>query len=124
MNGPLILVVDDDDNVRELLAVNLEEAGYRVGKAADGRAALHLVAQEKPRLVVLDVMMPEMDGWEVCKALKDDSGTSAIPVIMLTARDSERDRMIGKDIFAADEYLTKPFDMDDLLAAARRLIRG
>ena len=116
-----ILIVDDDPNVRELIRVNLAAHDYDVVTAADGSEALRAVEQKVPELIILDVMMPEMDGWEVCKCIRDKY-QDAIKIIMLTAKDTARDKIIGKNILKADEYLTKPFDIDDLLATVHRLI--
>lgn len=120
MNSAKILVVDDDANIRELIKVNLEAAGYDVVTAVNGKDALEKVPAFLPSLIVLDVMMPEIDGWEVCKFVRDDPGLEHIRIIMLTARGSERDKLIGKGIFKADDYLTKPFDIDELLHAIKR----
>jgi DNA-binding response OmpR family regulator len=116
-----ILIVDDDPNVRELIRVNLAAHAYDVLAAADGSEAVRAVEQKVPELIILDVMMPEMDGWEVCKLVRDKY-QDAIKIIMLTAKDTARDKIIGKNILKADEYLTKPFDIDDLLATVHRLL--
>jgi DNA-binding response OmpR family regulator len=121
MDGHIILIVDDDSNVRELLRVNCVAQGLNVLTAGDGAEALRLVEQHIPELVILDVMMPEMDGWEVCKQIRDKYQDS-IKVVMLTAKDTARDKIIGKNILKADEYLTKPFDIDELLATVHRLL--
>ena len=119
-----ILIVDDDPHIQELLYVNLSAAGYDVERASDGNEAVQKVAQHHPDLVILDVTMPEMDGWELCKTLKDDSELEDLRIIMLTAKDSARDKMIGRDIFKVDEYLTKPFDVADLLTRVRGLLHA
>ena len=117
-----ILIVDDDPHIQELLYVNLSAAGYDVARAADGREAVRRVAERRPDLVILDVTMPEMDGWELCKTLKDDSELEDLRIVMLTAKDSARDKMIGRDIFRVDAYLTKPFDVAELLTRVRGLL--
>jgi DNA-binding response OmpR family regulator len=117
-----ILAADDDAHIRELLQVNLEAAGYHVRVAADGREAMACLRQERPGLVILDVMMPGMDGWEVCKRIKDDPDCADVKVLMLTARDTDRDRLIGTAILQADAYMTKPFEVGALLASVRRLL--
>ena len=119
-----ILVVDDDPHISELVCVNLDAAGYTVERASNGHEAITHIAAAHPDLIVLDVMMPEMDGWELCKAIRDDPECSKIRIVMLTARDTDRDKMIGKGIFGVDDYLTKPFDIDDLLAICRRLLHA
>jgi DNA-binding response OmpR family regulator len=121
MDRHTILIVDDDSNVLELLRVNCVARGFDVVTAGDGLEALRLVEQRVPELIILDVMMPEMDGWEVCKQIRDRYQDS-IRIVMLTAKDTARDKIIGKNILKADEYLTKPFDIDELLATVTRLI--
>lgn len=118
---PTILIVDDDPNVLELVRVNCAAKGYTVLTATNGNEALAVVEKSVPALVILDVMMPEMDGWEVCKILRDMYQDS-IKILMLTAKDTVRDRIIGKDILKADEYMTKPFDMDTLLTSVAHLL--
>ena len=117
-----ILIVDDDPNILELLEVNLCSAGYDVYKATDGREGLCSVEENEPHAIVLDVMMPHVDGWELCKVLRDDPFFRDIKIILLTARDSERDKMIGKNILEANEYMTKPFEVDELLKVLERLL--
>ncbi|MFI0356361.1 response regulator transcription factor [Actinomadura sp. 9N407] len=115
-----ILVVDDEPAVRESLTSSLEFEGYRVGAAADGALALASVAREAPDLVVLDVLMPRMDGLTACRRLRAQGAT--MPVLMLTARDMVGDRVSGLDA-GADDYLAKPFELDELLARIRALLR-
>jgi two-component system, OmpR family, alkaline phosphatase synthesis response regulator PhoP len=116
-----ILIVDDEESIRELLRYNLEKSGYEVLAAADGIEALKL-AQEEPDLVLLDVMLPEMDGFEVCRDLKSRQLTAKIPVIMLTAKDEEIDKVLGLEL-GADDYMTKPFSMRELLARIKAVLR-
>ncbi len=117
-----LLVVEDDEDILELVAYNLAKAGYRVTKAATGREALARVAEEPPDLVVLDLMLPETDGTEVCRRLKGDANTSAIPVVMLTAKGEESDIVAGLEL-GADDYITKPFSPQVLLARIRAVLR-
>jgi len=117
-----LLVVEDDEDILELVAYNLAKAGYRVTKAATGREALARVAEEPPDLVVLDLMLPETDGTEVCRRLKGDANTSAIPVVMLTAKGEESDVVAGLEL-GADDYITKPFSPQVLLARIRAVLR-
>jgi DNA-binding response OmpR family regulator len=119
-----ILVVDDDPHISELVYVNLDAAGYDVDRAGNGHEAIARIAERRPDLIVLDVMMPLMDGWELCKTLRDDPDTRDIRILMLTARDTERDKMVGKGVFGVDEYLTKPFNLTDLLAICGRLLHA
>jgi len=122
MDKKKILVVDDEANIRELLIVNLAAAGYEVETALNGRDAIGKIVSFRPALIVLDVMMPEIDGWEVCKLVRDDESLEHLRIVMLTAKATDRDRMIGRGIFGADEYITKPFDMDELLSTIKRLL--
>lgn len=117
-----LLVVEDDEDILELVAYNLVKAGYRVTRAATGREALARVAEEPPDLVVLDLMLPETDGTEVCRRLKGDANTSAIPVVMLTAKGEESDIVAGLEL-GADDYITKPFSPKVLLARIRAVLR-
>jgi two-component system, OmpR family, response regulator MprA len=115
-----LLVVDDEPAVRDALDRALRAEGYRVATAADGRAALDRMAEERPDLIVLDVLMPVMDGLEVCRALR--AAGDRTPILVLTARDSVADRVEGLDA-GADDYLVKPFALDELLARIRALLR-
>jgi len=116
-----ILVVDDETDILELLKYNLEKDGYRVLTARDGKEALKCVKQ-LPDLVVLDVMMPELDGWEVCKAIRKDRETAKTPIIFLTARDSEVDEVVGLELGAVD-YITKPVKVRTFLARVKRALK-
>jgi DNA-binding response OmpR family regulator len=119
-----ILIVDDDANIRTLLMVNLRAKGYAIETAVDGKDAIEKITAHPPWLIILDVMMPEIDGWEVCKYVKDDPDLASVKIVMLTARDTERDKLIGRKVLKADEYLTKPFDIDDLLLIVDRFRDG
>ncbi len=116
-----ILIVDDDSNVLELLRVNCAAHEFDVLTANNGVEALKSMEDHLPALIILDVMMPKMDGWEVCKQVRDKYG-EAVRIVMLTAKDTARDKIIGKSILKADEYLTKPFDIDELLSTIDRLL--
>jgi DNA-binding response OmpR family regulator len=116
----IILVVEDEPSLQETLAYNLEKQGYRVETAGDGRTALDLARRLRPDLIVLDIMLPALDGIEVCKTLRRESFSS--PILMLTARDDEIDRVVGLEI-GADDYLTKPFSMRELLARIKAQLR-
>ncbi|MGD0946011.1 MAG: response regulator [Candidatus Binatia bacterium] len=117
-----IVIVDDDPHITELICVNLDAAGYDVARAANGREAMERIDAARPHLIIVDVMMPEMDGWELCKTIKDDPEMDGIRIIMLTARATDRDRLIGRGIFGADEYVTKPFDVSALMDLCERLL--
>ena len=114
-----ILVVDDEPTVRETLAENLQREGYRVVTASDGREALTRFRGERPDLVILDVMLPELSGVEVCRIMRAES---AVPILMLTAKDAEIDTVVGLEV-GADDYVTKPFSLRELLARVRALLR-
>jgi CheY-like chemotaxis protein len=122
--GKRVLVVDDDRVIQQLLQVNLELEGYEVvATASDGAEALEKITKLKPDLVILDVMMPKMDGLEVCRRLKADPKLAKIPIILLSARAQDLDIREGLDI-GADAYLTKPFDPVELLEIVGRLVSG
>ncbi|MBP2644596.1 MAG: phoP [Firmicutes bacterium] len=116
-----ILIVDDEASIRELVKFNLVKAGYEVSEAADGLAVLSM-AKARPELIILDLMLPGMDGLEVCRALKGDRTTAGIPIIMLTARDEEFDKVVGLEL-GADDYLTKPFSPRELVARVKAVLR-
>jgi DNA-binding response OmpR family regulator len=118
-DSPTILLVDDEDAVQKLLAYPLEREGYRVVSARDGEEALALFAAETPDLVVLDVMLPRLDGLEVCRRLR---ARSTVPIIMLTARDDELDKVVGLEL-GADDYITKPFSIQEFRSRVRALLR-
>ena len=114
-----ILVVEDEPTLQETLVYSLEEQGYAVEAAGDGIAALEAARRLKPDLVLLDLMLPRLDGFEVCKILRRES---SVPILMLTARDDEIDRVVGLEV-GADDYLTKPFSMRELLARVKAQLR-
>ncbi len=123
MSGTL-LIVDDEPHIRTLLEQSLEEledAGVRLLSAVDGAEALATIRSERPDVVFLDVMMPRLNGFDVCAAVKSDPRLSGVTVVLLTAKGQEVDRQRGDEV-GADLYLTKPFDPDDLLATAERLL--
>ena len=117
-----ILLVDDEENIRLLVKVNLEKVGYEVIEAPDGKKAMELLQTNIVDLVVLDLMLPEMDGLEVCRLIRRDSRTANLPIIMLTAKTEEIDRVIGLEL-GADDYLTKPFSQRELLARVKAILR-
>jgi DNA-binding response OmpR family regulator len=114
-----ILLVDDEESVRKVLTFPLERDGFTVVQAADGEEALRRFGEENPDLVVLDIMLPKLDGLEVCKRLR---ATSQVPIIMLTARDDELDKVIGLEL-GADDYITKPFSIREFRSRVRALLR-
>ena len=114
-----ILVVDDEPTILETLAYNLERDGYAVVTAADGAQALTAFRRDAPDLIVLDLMLPELSGTEVCRIIRRES---QVPILMLTARDSEIDKVVGLEL-GADDYVTKPFSLPELQARVRALLR-
>jgi two-component system phosphate regulon response regulator PhoB len=117
-----ILVADDEPDALELIEVNLKNAGYEVLVAVDGREALQKARATRPDLMLLDIMLPEMDGLEVCKALRRDAATSLLPIIMLTARAAEIDRVLGLEL-GADDYITKPFSPRELILRVKNVLK-
>jgi two-component system alkaline phosphatase synthesis response regulator PhoP len=114
-----ILVVDDDPGIVKVVRAYLEQAGFDVSLAYDGKKAMQIARHDKPDLVILDLMLPEMDGWDVCRALRKESD---VPIIMLTARVEESDKLIGLEL-GADDYVTKPFSPRELVARVRSVLR-
>ena len=114
-----VLVVEDEQILRETLAYNLGQEGYHVLSAADGRSAIDIARRERPDLIVLDVMLPQIDGFEVCRIIRQEM---PVPILVLTARDSEVDTVLGLEL-GADEYVTKPFALRPLLARVKALLR-
>ncbi len=119
MTDKRVLVIDDEWNMRNLLRIYLRKEGYQVTEASSGREGLECLGREAYDLVVLDIMMPDMDGWQVCAKIREGSVT---PVLMLTARSDTRDKVNGLKL-GADDYVTKPFEPEELLARAEALIR-
>jgi DNA-binding response OmpR family regulator len=117
--APTILVVEDESSIASFVALYLKNAGYTVNTASTGADALALAASEDPALIVLDLMLPDIDGIEVCKRIRQDSD---VPILMLTARDEDVDKIIGLEV-GADDYLTKPFNPRELVARIRSILR-
>ena len=117
-----VLVVDDEADILELLDYNLSRQGYAVVRAADGEEALAAARRQRPDLIVLDLMLPRLDGLSVCRALKGDAGLKAVPIVMLTARGEEADIVTGLEL-GADDYVTKPFSPRVLLARLKAVLR-
>jgi len=117
-----ILVVDDDRQIVRLLRAYLEQDGFQVFRAYDGEQALHILRREKPDLMILDLMLPEKDGWELTRLIRSDSSLKHTPIIMLTARSEEADRVIGLEL-GADDYVTKPFSPREVAARVRAVLR-
>ncbi len=117
-----ILVVDDDREIVRLVRAYLEQDGYQVLTAYDGETALHILRRERPDLVVLDLMLPDRDGWDVTRIVRGDEGLAATPIIMLTARVEDHDKIVGLEL-GADDYVTKPFNPREVVARVRAVLR-
>ena len=120
MAGELILLVDDETNITDLAELYLKKEGYRTQAVGDGASALETVRQKQPALLVLDLMLPELDGYEVCRRLRAEN--NSLPILMLTARDDNVDKIVGLEM-GADDYLTKPFNPRELVARVKALLR-
>jgi DNA-binding response OmpR family regulator len=120
MTSELILLVDDEPSIIQLARMYFERDGFRVQDAGDGEAALEAAAKHRPALIVLDVMLPKLDGFEVCRKLR--AGGDQTPIIMLTARDEDIDKIVGLEL-GADDYLTKPFNPRELIARVKAILR-
>lgn len=117
-----ILVVDDEENILELIRFNLENNGYKVLVAQNGTDALKIAKSEHPQLVLLDLMLPGMDGYDVCKEIRRDNNISQTPIIMITAKGEELDKILGLEL-GADDYITKPFSIRELMARVKAVLR-
>src|SRR5215469_14151808 len=120
--GLTVLVIDDQENIIEFIKLGLKYEGFRVESAADGLQGLATAQRVNPDLIILDLMLPGIDGLEVCRRLRDNPTTQDIPILMLTAKDDVRDRITGLDT-GADDYLTKPFSFEELLERIRAILR-
>jgi DNA-binding response OmpR family regulator len=117
-----VLIVEDDHDIADLVAHYMTKAGFAVDSLASGREALTAIRERPPDLLILDLMLPQVDGLEICRILRADERTAAVPIIMLTARGDESDRIVGLEI-GADDYMPKPFSPNELVARARALLR-
>jgi two-component system, OmpR family, alkaline phosphatase synthesis response regulator PhoP len=121
-SGQKILVVEDEPDIRKLIQYNLAQERFRVLEAEDGEQALKIVQRDKPNLLILDLMLPGLSGIELCRILRDRSETARLPILMLTAKAGEADRVLGLEM-GADDYLTKPFSPRELVARVRAILR-
>lgn len=120
---PRILVVDDEEHITEMVAMGLDYAGFDVERAANGREALDAVARQAPQMMILDVMLPDLDGFEVATRLRRDEGAATrIPIIFLTARDATQDKVTGLRL-GSDDYVTKPFSIEELIERVKAVLR-
>jgi len=117
-----ILIVEDEKDIARLLEYNLKKEGFRTVVSPEGSAAPLLAAKERPRLIILDLMLPGLDGLEVCRRIRADSKTAAIPIIMLTAKGEEADKVVGLEM-GADDYMTKPFSVKELISRIKAVLR-
>ena len=120
--GQTILVVDDDKDIVRLVRAYLEQAGFKALTAHDGETALHMLRREHPALVVLDLMLPDRDGWDITRLVRSDSDLAQTPIIMLTARVEDTDKIVGLEL-GADDYITKPFNPREVVARVRSVLR-
>ena len=121
-SGQHLLVVDDDRDIVRLVRAYLEKSGFRVLCAYDGQTAMHILRHDRPALVVLDLMLPDQDGWDITRQVRADPVLSEIPIIMLTARVDDTDKIIGLEL-GADDYITKPFNPREVVARVRTVLR-
>src|SRR5205809_5082231 len=121
-SGKKIMIIEDESDVADLLTLNLRKAGFRTSTAADGVSGLQKARDDRPDFIILDLMLPKMAGLEVCKILKSDTATSHIPILMLTAKAEEVDRIVGLE-FGADDYVTKPFSPREIILRIRAILR-
>jgi two-component system phosphate regulon response regulator PhoB len=121
-SGRKILIIEDERDVADLLSLTLRKAGFRISTAPDGAAGLQKGRDDRPDFIILDLMLPKMSGLEVCKILKSDTATSHIPILMLTAKAEEIDRIVGLE-FGADDYVTKPFSPREIVLRIRAILR-
>jgi DNA-binding response OmpR family regulator len=117
-----IAIVDDEPDIIHLVSIHLKKAGYSVESFFNGNSLLKFLSSSTPDLVILDLMLPDLDGFEICKMMKNDTRYSSIPIIMLTAKGQERDKVAGLDL-GADDYLTKPFSPRELIARINAVLR-
>src|SRR5437870_9560474 len=121
-SGRKILIIEDESDVADLLTLNLRKAGFRTSTAADGASGLQKARDDRPDFIVLDLMLPKLSGLEVCKILKSDTATSQIPILMLTAKAEEIDRIVGLE-FGADDYMTKPLSPREVILRIQAILR-
>lgn len=120
--GQRVLVVDDDREIVRIVRAYLEQAGYTVLTAYDGETALHVIHSDRPDLVVLDIMLPDRDGWEITRRVRSDTSLASLPIVMLTARVESDDKILGLDL-GADDYIPKPFNPHEVVARVRAVLR-
>ncbi|CAM2986118.1 response regulator transcription factor [Hathewaya histolytica] len=122
MKDSKILIVDDEEHIQELIKFNLEKNGYKAFCSSNGMEAIEIAKEELPDLILLDLMLPGMDGYDVCKAIRRENTLSTVPIIMITAKSEEFDKILGLEL-GADDYITKPFSIRELLARVKAILR-
>ncbi len=122
MAGETVLIADDEENIVELARMYLEQEGFRVVAARDGAKALETIARQPPAVLILDLMLPGVDGWEVCRRIRSGTTAPDLPIIILTARDDDVDKIVGLEL-GADDYVTKPFNPRELTARVKAILR-
>ena len=120
--GNKILVVDDEENIVKLVSYNLEQEGYEIITANEGKEALAKIEQEEPDLMILDLMLPKIDGFDICRKVRKDSNSNNLPIIILSAKEEEIDKILGLEL-GADDYVTKPFSPRELIARVKAVLR-
>ncbi|MBN3039849.1 MAG: response regulator [Candidatus Omnitrophica bacterium] len=122
MANERVLIIEDDPDIVEMISYNLQKEGYKIISALNGEDGLYLARRQRPDLIILDIMLPERDGFDICKTLRNQEATSQIPIIILSARSQEADKIVGLEL-GADDYVTKPFSPRELLARIKALFR-
>lgn len=122
MKEPYILYIEDERSMIDLVHQTLKLSGYKVISALSGKQGLAMIRERKPDLLLLDLMMPDFNGWDIYRTLKSDAALANIPVIVITARKPETDRVVLKDLPPADDYITKPFDVENLIRSVKNLL--
>lgn len=122
MGKAKILIIEDDHDIVEMIEYNLKSAGFDVINSSDGHGGLKLVKRDRPDLIILDIMLPGLDGFDICRILRSDGSTSQIPIIILSAKSQETDKVVGLEL-GADDYMTKPFSPRELIARVKAILR-
>ena len=122
MNGKTIAIIEDDKDILELIALHVQKAGFKPKKFTDGESFFRYLSTDMPDVLILDLMLPDMDGLEICKVLRSNPSTAKLPIIILTAKIEETDKIVGLEL-GADDYITKPFSPRELIARVKAVLR-